>query len=225
MPDIFINPDEKPREPEKIKAPEVKKEVKELLGETFVKPQTKNVLSSYLTHPKNIDFEIKDKEEKVELLLRQHPIVNIKWMLISVLMVLAPIILVNFLSLSFLPVGFRLVAFLIWYLITMAFSLENFLSWYFNVYIITDERVIDIDFLNLIYKEVSDANIDKIQDITYKMGGVARTMFNYGDVFIQTAGEIPNFEFAAVPKPDRVVKILEELRMEEQQEALEGRIR
>ena len=52
----------------------------------------------------------------------------------------------------------------------------------FNVYIVTDERIIDIDFYNLIYKEVSDANIDKIQDVTYKMGGVVRTLFNYGDV-------------------------------------------
>ena len=103
--------------------------------------------------------------------------------------------------------------------------MESFLTWFFNVYIVTDERIIDIDFYNLIYKEVSDANIDKIQDVTYKMGGVIRTLFNYGDVMVQTASEVPNFEFLAVPKPDKVAKVLQDLRIEEQQEAIEGRVR
>ena len=57
------------------------------------------------------------------------------------------------------------------------------------------------------------------------MGGVIRTVFNYGDVYIQTAAEVPAFEFLAVPKPDRVAGILQELRMEEEQEKLEGRVR
>ena len=107
----------------------------------------------------------------------------------------------------------------------MAYILESFLTWFFNVYIVTDERIIDIDFYNLIYKEVSDANIDKIQDVTYKMGGVIRTLFNYGDVLIQTASEVPNFDFLAVPKPDMIARVLQDLRMEEQQELVEGRIR
>ena len=70
-----------------------------------------------------------------------------------------------------------------------------------------------------------DANIDKIQDVTYKMGGVIRTLFNYGDVMIQTASEVPNFDFLAVPYPDKVAKVLQDLRTEEQQEAIEGRVR
>ena len=42
---------------------------------------------------------------------------------------------------------------------------------------------------------------------------------------IQTASEVPNFDFLAVPYPDKVVKVLQDLRVEEQQEAIEGRIR
>jgi uncharacterized membrane protein YdbT with pleckstrin-like domain len=127
--------------------------------------------------------------------------------------------------LSSVPTNFRFIFNLIWFLILSAYFLESFLTWYFNVYIVTDERIIDVDFYNLIYKEVSDANIDKIQDVTYKMGGVIRTIFNYGDVLVQTASEVPNFEFLAVPKPDQVVKVLQDLRIEEQQEAIEGRVR
>ncbi|OGM82458.1 hypothetical protein A2376_01995 [Candidatus Woesebacteria bacterium RIFOXYB1_FULL_47_31] len=140
-------------------------------------------------------------------------------------MILAPSILSIFPILSFLPVNFQLIAVLFWYLITTAFILESFLTWFFNVYLITDERIVDIDFLNLLYKEVSDANIDKIQDVTYKMAGAVRTLFNYGDVLIQTASEVPNFDFLAVPRPDKVATVLQDLRIEEEQEKLEGRIR
>lgn len=108
---------------------------------------------------------------------------------------------------------------------TVAFILEQFLGWYFNVNVVTDERIFDVDFANLVYREITDANIDQIQDVTVTIGGVLRTMINYGDVLIQTAAEIPQIDFRGVPKPDTVAKILRELRVEEEQEKIEGRVR
>jgi membrane protein YdbS with pleckstrin-like domain len=202
-----------------IHEPKTKSEREHLPGHTH------NPLSAYCYYPENVNFETREKEEKIVLLMRKHPITNLRWILISILMVLAPSLLGFFPFVESVPANFRLIGVLGWYLITTAFVLENFLTWFFNVYIVTDERIIDIDFHNLIYKEVSDAEIERIQDVTYKMGGVARTVFNYGDILVQTASEVPNFEFLAVPYPDRVVKILQDLRIEEKQEALEGRIR
>jgi uncharacterized membrane protein YdbT with pleckstrin-like domain len=217
MPDIFINP------------PEEKKEAKTPFPREKHKApgHTHNPLTAYGYLPDKVNFETRESEEKVILLLRQHPITLLPKTLVTALMILAPSILSIFPILSFsrLPPNFQFIAVLIWYLATTAFVIQSFLPWFFNVYIVTDERVVDIDFYNLVYKEVSDANIDKIQDVTYKMGGVVRTLFNYGDVLIQTASEVPNFEFLAVPKPDKVAKILQDLRIEEEQEKLEGRIR
>ena len=62
-----------------------------------------------------------------------------------------------------------------------------------------------------------------IQDVTVSQGGVSQTVFNYGTVLIQTAGEIPNIEFQLVPNPGLVLKVLQQMRGEEEQEALEGR--
>lgn len=202
MPDIFIS---QPQVSENVVEPKTEKQKKKLLGHTH------NPLSSFCFYPDGIDFETREKEEKVILLMRQHPITNIGWILIGILMLLAPSVVSFFPILDFLPARFQFVAILGWYLITTAFVLEGFLNWFFNVYIITNQRVVDIDFYNLIYKEVSDTKIDKVQDVTYKMGGVIRTLFNYGDVFIQTAGTHPNFEFLAVPQPNRVAKILQDL--------------
>ena len=223
MPDIFISEEPKKEnlkpEPHLSESPKTKTQKGKFSGPTH------NPLAAFCYYPENINFETKESKEKVVLLLRQHPITNVKWILIAILMILAPVVLGAFPILSFLPSNFQFIAVLIWYLVTTAFVIQSFLTWFFNVYIITDERIVDIDFYSLIYKEVSDANIDKIQDVTYKMGGVVRTLFNYGDVLIQTASEVPNFEFLAVPKPDQVAKILQDLRIEEEQEKLEGRIR
>ncbi len=238
MPDIYISQDTEKKKPKKTVPKKTKPVNKTKQTQTTVDTKKKgksrhslpghshNPLSSFCYHPDRVSFEIQDEEEKVILLLRRHIITNVPWTIGAVLMIIAPIVILPFIPiLSFLPSNYQVVAVLGWYLVTTAFILENFLSWFFNVNLITDERIVDIDFHNLIYKEVSDAKIDKIQDITYNMGGVVRTMFNYGDIFIQTAAEVPTFEYLAVPQPDKVVKILKELMQQEEQEKIEGRVR
>ncbi len=182
-------------------------------------------LSPFGFLPKNVDFETRDGEEKVVLLLRRHPITNLRWIAVAILMSFAPLVLGYFPIIDFLPPNFRFVSLVGWYMIVFAYVFESFLSWFFAVNIVTDERIVDIDFYNLIYKEVSDTSLDKIQDVTYKVGGVLGTLLNYGDVLIQTAGEVPRFEFSLVPKPEKVAEILQQLREEEEQEKIEGRVK
>jgi len=134
-------------------------------------------------------------------------------------------VIISFASLNFIPSGYRLIITLAWYLLTFAFSLEKFLSWFFNVNIITDERIVDIDFPSILYKDISETKIDQIQDVSIKVGGFIRSLFNFGDVLIQTAGAVPEIHFSAVPNPEQVSKILNELILEEEQEKLDGRVR
>ncbi len=209
---------------------ENEKEIKNLktedLKDVHSHPEhTHNPLASYCYLPDKANFVNQDPQERVILLLRRHPITNLRWILASFLMIIAP----GFLSvLSFferLPSDYQFVLTLVWYLITLAFILEKFLGWFFQVNIVTDERIIEVDFPSLVYREMTDANIDQIQDVTVEIGGAVRTYFNYGNVLIQTAAEIPKITFEAVPNPDRVAKILRELRVEEEEEKLEGRVR
>lgn len=198
-------------------------EKKELHPETEVgltRGDTKNPLAAFSVHPPRVRFETQTDKEEIILLLRQHVITLVPWIFLFALMVFVPFwlpIITRVLTIdtSFIPVGFQLVGVLIWYLITFGLGFQNFLYWYFNVYIVTDERVIDIDFLSLMYKRVSDAPIAKIQDVTYSMGGLIRAIFDYGDVTVQTAGELPNFDFLAVPHPDKVAKVISDLMQKE----------
>jgi hypothetical protein len=211
MPDIFISPDEEVhgRTPAALpkRAPKTEAQKKTIPGHSH------NKFSSFCMYPDGVDFETHEDKEEIILLLRQHPIVNVKWMTLTLLLLTGPTLL-NLLGIfSLLPAGFDLVITLAWYLVTSAYAIESFLSWYFNVYFITDARVIDVDFYNLIDKRVSNAEIEMIQDVSYSTGGVVRTMVNFGDVFIQTAAEVSEFKFEAVPDPEKVTKILDDLRM------------
>jgi hypothetical protein len=187
--------------------------------------KNKNPLASFLYYPDRVRFANKDPEEEIILLLRKHPLTNVKGAIISILMILAPAFLTVMPFFEVLPVNFQIISVVVWYMITTAFIFETFLSWFFNVNIVTDERIVEVDFYNLIYRELTDANIDKIEDVTVKIGGAIRTYFNYGDIEIQTAADVPRIDFEAIPKPDLVAKIIRDLRVEEEQEKIEGRVR
>lgn len=201
MPDLFVS---KPKEVPLVEKKNIKTS-KNRVG----------FFSGFSLYPDKVNFETIHEGEKVILFLRQHLIVNVKWILIALVMFFIPGVVKTFGVFDSVPDGFELVITMAWYLFTMAYALENFLNWYFNVYIVTNERIIDVDFHNLIYKSVSDATLDNIQDVTYNMGGVTRTIFNYGDILIQTASEVANFEFMAVPNPARVSKIINKLATKE----------
>lgn len=184
-----------------------------------------NVFSAFCYYPDKVRFVNEDPQERVILLLRKHPITNLYWLILTFLAIIAPAFLTVLPFFELFPPGYKMVFIVAWYLMTAAFAFVKFLGWFFHVNIVTDERIIEVDFVNLIYREITDANIEQIQDVTVEMGGAIRTYFNFGDILIQTAAEIPKIDFEAVPKPDMVARVLRELRIEEEQEKLEGRVR
>lgn len=192
-----------------------KKETSFESGEKPVVGQTSNPLSAFALNPVDVKFENQEQGEKIILLLRKHWITNLTWIIPAILLLFAPLALRFFPLLDFLPLRYQMMAIILWYLLVIAFIFEEFLTWFFDVNIITNKRVVDIDFYNLVYKEVSEAQIERIQDVTFNMGGVIRVLFGFGDVLIQTAGTLTNFEFKAVPRPSQVAQVLGGLRAEQ----------
>lgn len=170
-------------------------------------------LTSFAVAPDGVRFETQETDEEVILFLRQHPIVLVpSVMLVAVLLIAPALLLPFFLNLPItIPPGYLVVGLVFWYVMTFGVTLASFLRWFFNIYIVTNQRLVDIDFVHLLYKEFSEARLNKIQDVTYKTGGVLAAFLNYGDVLVQTAAELPNFEFATVPNPEKVIQIIGEL--------------
>jgi hypothetical protein len=203
MADIFVSSDEQIHENNAPVTPE-----KEPI-------HTPSRFSAFCLYPEDIDFETKEDGERIILMLRHHPVVNVRWILISLILLTVPTLLSVFGVFSLLPSGFPLVITLAWYLFVSAYAIEGFLNWCFNVYFITTLRIVEINFSNLINKKVSDAEVTKIQDVSYTLGSFIRTMFNFGNVFIQTAADVQEFKFDSVPNPEKVAKILDDFMAKE----------
>lgn len=207
MPDIFIPSEKETKEPE-ITAAEIS-----------TKPRHVHHFASFNDHPKGITFQDQKKGEEVFLLLRKHFITNFPWLFATVVLLILPIILLPFLGslagLLLIPTNLNpvlvFILFSFYYLIVLTYTYINFITWFYNVSLVTNQRVIDIDFSDLVYHNLAATKISLVQDVNYSQVGVIPSFFNYGDVFVQTAAENPNFDFHSVPKPSTVVNIIENM--------------
>jgi hypothetical protein len=195
MPDLFVNtpPSLTPSPVSKLRIPRSR------------------FLRAFLQFPRNLHFDTQDKKEQVILLLRQHPIVILPWLIFTLFLSFAPLLLARFLSLSFLPATYRLLVLVGWCFFVFAYFFEHFLRWYYNVLIVTDQRLIDVDFPSLLYREMTEANLDHVEEVSNRKGGYLRSLFDFGDVLVQTAGAIPEIEITDVPDPEKVTKIIYDL--------------
>lgn len=210
----------------KVESPKVKENLSLVaLHKTIGKKGSDNLFTSFATFPSKVTFETQDDKEEVVMFLRQHPIVNVKWILVVILMLVLPSVFIFFPPYAGLPVNFQFVITIGWYMFVFGYALAKFMGWFFNIYILTDERIVDVDFKNIFFRHIATAKIEEIQDVSIQSSGSFETFFGYGSVYVQTAAEVAQFEFMSVPNPDKVGKILNQLIDLEEQEKLEGRVK
>jgi membrane protein YdbS with pleckstrin-like domain len=172
---------------------------------------------SYIVHPPKMRFADQEADEEIELLLRQHWVTNTGWLTYTILAILLPLLLINsksWFGLSFLPeipLNLLFASLAVWYLLIMAYIIENFLHWYFNIYIVTNLNLIDIDFDNLLSKKIVESSLTKVESTSGHLKGVISSFFNFGDVFVQTAAESQQITFLNVPYPATVTDRINDL--------------
>ncbi len=168
---------------------------------------------SFVEHPKNCRFSGQDPDEEILLILRAHPITTLKWIVPAILVFLLPFYfgaIMNFLriDLSFVPTSFSVVFLIINFLLVLVIVFEGFLGWYFNVNILTNKKLIDIDFYSILLKHLDQALLRDVQESTSKVGGIFGMFFNYGDVLVKTAASEESIDYINVPHPDRAADII-----------------
>ncbi|OGK30333.1 hypothetical protein A3F32_02400 [Candidatus Roizmanbacteria bacterium RIFCSPHIGHO2_12_FULL_42_10] len=167
---------------------------------------------SYIVYP-NTTFESQMEDEKLVLLVRQHPVTQLPWIITAIVLFIVPLFANIFVS-ELLSVRQILFANFFWYCLVFTYIFMNGLYWLFNVGLVTNKRALDVDYTNILFRDVSGTSIEDITDATAKTGGFLRALFQYGDVFVQTPGTLQNIEFLRIPLPDDAVAIINEL-MEE----------
>lgn len=171
--------------------------------------------TSYSYYPEGVSFEDQEENEEIILIVRRHFITNVPWLATALLLSLLPFTLFPFigtLSPFMLPSEQLQTLILAFYFLGIfGFILLKFTLWYFNVGIVTNFRIRDININGLLYKNIAEAKLVSVQDVSYDQIGLIRSIFNYGDILIQTAANISNIEFDRAPRPATISRIISDL--------------
>lgn len=92
----------------------------------------------------------------------------------------------------------------IYYLFIWLFFFFSFIDYYLDVWIITNERIIDIQQRGFFSRVIAEQKLFRVQDVTSEVNGFIPTLLRYGDCHIQTAGTKQRFYFHEVPNPDKI---------------------
>lgn len=158
-----------------------------------------------ITYPKNATFATQNENEHIVMIIRRHFIKNVNWLLNAALITAAPTIIIflfviidnaffnSEISQSSFLVDFDpslANAFLFfYYTVCVSFFLLNFLHWYYDLFLVTNERFISIDFDIVKGKIITDIPLQDIIDISEKVQGFFPNMFGYGIIEFKTISE------------------------------------
>ncbi len=78
--------------------------------------------------------------------------------------------------------------------------------YYLSLQIITSERIVDISQKSIFSHTVSELTMENIEDVTSENKGVLGTIFDFGNVYVQTAAHKDRFTFDTVPHPEELEK-------------------
>jgi membrane protein YdbS with pleckstrin-like domain len=103
-------------------------------------------------------------------------------------------------------------------LIVLISFMTQYVDYYLDVWVVTNDRVLSVQQNGLFSRTVSELDLGRVQDVTSEISGVIPSMFNFGNVYIQTAGERERFVLEQVPGADEVRKQLLALMETDQRE-------
>lgn len=156
--------------------------------------------------------------EHVEYQIRRHPITLLPAVIGFIFLLILPAglaALIGASSPNFLnhPVWFPLAVLFSsgYYLAIGLFFYTYFVTFYLDLLVLTNDRLLHIEQLSLFSRTISELDLYKVQDITSKISGFFQSLFKYGTLEIQTAGEQGKFIFQDLPHPESLRQRILEL--------------
>lgn len=156
---------------------------------------------------------ILDDNETILLYVRKHWILFVVRIIPLFLLAILPIVfpaLVDFLlpqSLErFQDAGWAL--YCMWLTVLWMWGFLLWTEHYLDVWILTDRKIISADQKSLFNRQMSTLELEKIQDISIEVNGFIETMFGYGTIRVQTAGEIRRFALEDAYHPEEAKRII-----------------
>ena len=84
--------------------------------------------------------------------------------------------------------------------------------WDADVLILTTHRLVDVDQKGLFTRNVTEAQLANIQDVSWSKKGFWQTVLGMGSVQVQTAGSANKIEAIHIAEPQRLAEFLNDMR-------------
>jgi hypothetical protein len=127
-------------------------------------------------------FEDQFDDEEVLLVFRKHPIVMRRGLIFGMLAILLGTIP----SLFLLTLASYFWGLLGGFVLGMLVFLPSWIAWHFSVFIVTDQRLIQITQKGLFHRSVIDMGLNQIQMVNYQIAGLQETLLGFGTIMMQT---------------------------------------
>lgn len=158
-------------------------------------------------------FEDQFDDEEVLFVFRKHPIVMRKglvWASLGLLVgPLATLVMVYARPDDPPSMNFFFLSLLASFVLCGIIFTPSWIAWNFSVYIITDQRLIQIKQQGLFNRSVVDMGLRQIQMVNYEIAGLTETVFGFGTIMMQTlVGELIIHEVYHPAKTAKRIQII-----------------
>jgi len=160
---------------------------------------------------------ILESNEKQLWLIRKHWFILVMMLLPFLLLALIPVSIgVGLLTMFIEPpvvitntmINGAVFLYFIWLIVLWTGAFMVWTDWYLDLWIITEDRLVHIDQKGLFNREVSSMRYERIQDITSEVPGIIPTVFGFGVLHVQSAGEEREMEMQGICKPREVKEFI-----------------
>lgn len=138
-------------------------------------------------------FEDQFDDEEVLYVFRRHPIVMRKGIIIGSAGILAGPVYTLLLTVIYAhnvekypTPNFFFLSLIASFGLSILLFFPSYISWYFSVFIVTDQRFIQITQKGLFHRAVADIALAQIQSVNYEVSGLQETLLGFGTIKMQT---------------------------------------
>ncbi len=129
-------------------------------------------------------------DEEVLYVFRKHHLVMRRGLIYSSLAMLAgplyTLLLLNTQPERIISFSFFIISILLSLVLAIIVFLPSWIAWYYSVFIVTDQRFIQITQKGLFHRSVVDIGLNQIQMVNYEISGFQETLFGFGTIMMQT---------------------------------------
>ncbi len=158
------------------------------------------------------------KPEEPIFVFRQHPILFLKGLLLFIVLALLPAIfpfiapqLIQTINDAPPLATVSLLILALYELTVLLLTFTHFFNWFFDIWVVTRERIIDVDQEGVFSKKIGELEMFRVQDVVAEQKGVLATLFHFGKIKVETAGAKEEFAFEGISQPYVMAKRILEM--------------